>query len=50
MWAMHGRNVLFLVTGGFSLSAYMMYIYVGAGVAGFILLIIFIIVLAAAHK
>ncbi|XP_011616809.1 CD226 antigen isoform X2 [Takifugu rubripes] len=29
--------------GGFSLSAYVMYIYIGAGVAGFILLIIFIV-------
>lgn len=39
----------FLITGGFRLSAYMMYIYVGAAMAGFILLII-LIVLATGLK
>lgn len=38
------NTFLFLITGGFSLHTYVMYIYVGAGVAGFILLIIFIVV------
>lgn len=49
MWGIHVRNFLFLITGGFSLSTYMMYIYIGAGVAVFILLVI-IIVLAATQK
>lgn len=39
----------FLIPGGFKLSAYMTYIYVGAAVSGFVLLI-FIVVLATRLK
>ena len=38
-----------LYPGGFSLSTYMMYIYIGAGAAGLVLLVA-IIVLAVIHR